>query len=74
MKAYQRLYDSFLLRLWKDGPEPDWHASLQNIATGECHNFADLNGLYSFLEQATTAAFSLQPGQNHFSEISYLSD
>ena len=45
---------SYLLRLWRNGPEDGWRASLQSVQTGERHIFADLASLLAFLvEQAS---------------------
>ena len=51
MKTNFRIYQSYLLRLWKEGfdPNPVWRASLQDVATGECTNFANLDELFQFL-------------------------
>jgi hypothetical protein len=51
MKTSLHVYQSYLLRLWKEGLAPGsvWRASLQNVATGECTNFANLNELFRFL-------------------------
>jgi len=50
MKAYRRLYHSYLLRVWKENNDLEWRGSLQNVATGECHNFGNLSSLFSFLQ------------------------
>jgi hypothetical protein len=42
-------YQSYLLRLWKDQNAPGWRASLQDVTTHECHNFANLSTLLSFI-------------------------
>ena len=47
-----RRYAAYLLRVW----EPDqageliWRASLESTDTGERHEFADLDGLFAYLE------------------------
>ncbi len=43
-------YQSYLLRLWKDGERTGWRASLQSTATGERHIFADIASLLTFLQ------------------------
>lgn len=46
---------SYLLRLWRNGPNGGWRASLQSVQTGEQHMFADLESLLAFLvEQSST--------------------
>lgn len=48
-------YHSYLLRLWRDGANHPWRASLHCSATGEKFAFADLLALFTFLlEQAAT--------------------
>jgi len=48
-------YHSYLLRLWRDGANHPWRASLHCSATGEKFAFADLLSLFAFLlEQAAT--------------------
>jgi len=40
---------SYLLRLWRSGPDGQWRASLHAVQTGERHMFADLESLLAFL-------------------------
>ena len=48
-------YHSYLLRLWRDGANHPWRASLQCSATGEKFAFADMLTLFAFLvEQVAT--------------------
>ena len=42
-------YHSYLLRLWRDGTNHPWRASLQCSATGEKLAFADMRTLFAFL-------------------------
>lgn len=42
-------YRSYLLRMWKEMPEDDYRASLQDIITSECHNFSSLAAMIKFL-------------------------
>ena len=42
-------YQSYLLRLWKDENAPGWRASLQDVRTNECHNFANVSHLLTFI-------------------------
>ncbi len=46
-------YNSYLLRLWRDGPGEAWHGSLQNIADGTVRLFADVDSVMSFLKTQT---------------------
>ena len=43
-------YHSYLLRLWRNGPQQPWRASMQCTATGEFHQFAALEYLFHFLQ------------------------
>lgn len=44
-------YESYLLRLWRNGASAGWHASLQSTATGQTYQFATLEALFSFLNR-----------------------
>lgn len=55
-------YQSYLLRLWKEQNTPGWRASLQDVATHECHNFANLTNLLSFIYgQVGQAVVEIEP-------------
>ncbi len=43
-------YRSYLLRLWRNGPQQSWRASMQCTATGEFHHFASIEHLVDFLQ------------------------
>lgn len=40
---------SYLLRLWCNGVDGEWHALLQSVQSGERHMFVDLEALLAFL-------------------------
>ena len=44
-------YKVFMLRVWpvKSRFGMDWRASLKNVLTGECHNFANPDALFRYL-------------------------
>lgn len=42
-------YQSYLLRMWKDGENGEWRAFLLTIPTQERHHFANLEALFDFL-------------------------
>ena len=45
-------YHSYLLRLKRVAIQPPvWHASLQDVRTGEWHQFMSLAQLFAFIEQ-----------------------
>jgi hypothetical protein len=46
-------YHSFLLRLWRDGPQRPWRASMHSTTTGTQHYFANLMHLHAFLQAHT---------------------
>lgn len=56
MKNKHHIYQSYLVRLWKEGAESDWRASIQDIASGECKYFSQLGELFHFMEQHPEAA------------------
>lgn len=58
MTSHPKLYQSYLLRIWKEGPDLDWRASVQEIASGETRHFASLDGLLEFLHCQTEARVS----------------
>jgi hypothetical protein len=49
MRARNPVYQSYLLRMWRESKDGEWHASLQDVATSECRNFRDLASLFAFL-------------------------
>lgn len=46
-------YYAALLRLWRDGPDGPWHASLRHSAGGEPLGFADIEHLCAYLLRLT---------------------
>lgn len=64
MRSNILLYQSYLLRLWRESIDGEWRASLQNIATGKCVNFSSMAQLCAYLEDCAE-----QP-QNLWEEIS----
>lgn len=48
-------YRAYVLRLWKDGVETPWRASLEVVRSGTRHHFADVEQLIGFLQTATSA-------------------
>lgn len=53
MKIITGRYQSFLLRMWRESPEGEWRATLQEVKTGNCHHFANLEDLMKFLTLRT---------------------
>lgn len=53
MKRSTPSYLAYLLRLWRDGEDATWRASLEDPHTGERANFAELQALYHFLNTQT---------------------
>lgn len=48
-------YVAWLLRVWRDGDDGVWHASLQAIDGRPPLGFADLEHLFAFLSELTDA-------------------
>jgi len=48
-------YLAYLLRLWREGGTAPWRATLEDPHTGRRYGFADLRGLFAFLEEQTGA-------------------
>jgi hypothetical protein len=46
-------YQSYLVRVWKDGASALWRASVQSVQTGEVVQFASLSALFAYLESQT---------------------
>lgn len=46
-------YQAFLLRLWQEGDQTPWRATVQNPHTGEYRSFSSLAALVTYLEQRT---------------------
>ncbi|MCX6049557.1 MAG: hypothetical protein NT075_31035, partial [Chloroflexi bacterium] len=51
-------YQSYLVRLWRDGLHAMWRASAQSVQTHEIVYFTDLDALFIFLGAQTTTSFS----------------
>ncbi|MCP5098082.1 MAG: hypothetical protein GY943_21250 [Chloroflexi bacterium] len=54
-------YLAYMLRLWREGDELPWRASIQNPHTGEQQSFASLERLFTYLKTQTDQ----QPPQEH---------
>lgn len=44
-------YQAYLLRIWQDTPNSPRRFSLEHAGTGKRYGFADLESLFSFLNQ-----------------------
>ena len=49
-------YFSYLVRLWRDGGEQSWHASLEDPHSGRLLHFATAAELFAFLQEEMAAA------------------
>jgi len=51
-RAYQHRpdYQAYLLRLWREGTQSPWRASLQSTSTEEMYHFATVEALFAFLD------------------------
>jgi hypothetical protein len=46
-----RTQKSYLLRLWRDGKQKEWRASLEDVRNRQVKTFSNLNELNNFLQQ-----------------------
>ena len=46
----RRDYQAYLLRLWREGTQTPWRASLQSTNSEEMYHFATLEALFAFLD------------------------
>ena len=53
MLGNNRLYQSYILRLWRESVDGEWRASLQNVTSGDVKNFGSLSDLFTFICQRT---------------------
>jgi hypothetical protein len=51
MESY--VYQAYLLRLWREGENATWRASLEDPRTGSRRSFATLEKLLTFLNEAS---------------------
>lgn len=49
--AAQPQYKSYMLRVWREGQDGGWRATLESVTTGEVRAFAHLDQLVAFLEE-----------------------
>ncbi len=56
-------YRAYLLRLWRDREAAPWRAGLEDTQTGERRNFADLEKLFTFLNEQTEVVGLPDPEQ-----------
>ena len=63
---YRSNYMTYVLRLWQDGDDAPWRASLECARTGERHSFVDLSALFAFLKLETG---NLAPSQVEDSQL-----
>ena len=62
VKKSESQYQSYLLRLWRTGEGKAWRVMLECVGTHERHGFADLEGLYAFLQKQIKDEFKPPPG------------
>jgi len=53
MLGNNRIYQSYILRLWRESVDGEWRASLQNVTSGDVNNFGSLSDLFMFICQKT---------------------
>lgn len=49
----KRLYQVYLVRMWRETHEGEWFAQLQDITSGECRNFQNLTNLFDYMRVQT---------------------
>ncbi len=49
----KRLYQAFLLRLWRETADAPWRVLLETAATGKRRGFASVESLFSYLDHIT---------------------
>jgi hypothetical protein len=49
----ESIYQAFLLRLWRDGVDQPWRASLLLVGREEARHFAGVDGLLAFVQEQT---------------------
>ena len=54
MPETNRNYLSYLLRIWNDSADGEWHATLQDVFSDDCYHFATLLELYVNLQELTS--------------------
>ena len=66
----QKSYLAYLVRLWpvKSGTQTVWRASIESVQTGECHNFAGIEGLLTRLWQLTEGSYCQEDDQEEGGE------
>ena len=52
-KHLGRNYLAYLLRLWQEGDETSWRATLEKPQDGKRYAFSSLERLFAFLEEST---------------------
>ena len=57
----ENVCQSYLLRIWRDGEEGEWRATLLTIPTQERHQFTSMEGLFNFLEFRAARSVSKMP-------------
>jgi hypothetical protein len=68
-------YHSYLLRLWRNGPQETWRASMQCTATSEFHHFASIEHLVNFLQaqsQRGEAPVTQTPDRGNSSDLTII--
>jgi hypothetical protein len=66
MHGERKGYQAYLVRLWRvrSRGEWQWRAALESPHTGERQAFADLAGLFAYLERQTTGLDLIEPPED----------
>jgi hypothetical protein len=70
MNGERRGYQAYLVRLWqvRSSGRFVWRAALESPHTGERQVFADLAGLFTYLERRTTGLDRIDPPEDRLSD------
>jgi hypothetical protein len=49
MDDQQGFYQSYILRMWQEGPRDAWRVTLEEIPSGKSYHFANLTALFNFI-------------------------
>ncbi len=53
----ESLYQSYLLRIWKESEDGEWRATLLSIPTQERRQFTTMEALFDFLGYQTSCQY-----------------
>jgi hypothetical protein len=60
-EAATLLYQSYLLRVWRESASGPWRATLEQVSTGKTYSFARLESLVTFLNDPSHPPSDAEP-------------